>query len=79
VNVTLVRHAALLLDSSLGRVLVDPMLRAAGTTPPIEDTANEPRDPLAELPTAPELIVARSAYRAIVGVRVPDDGDMIEL
>ena len=38
VRVPLVRNATLLLDSSHGRILVDPMLRAAGTSPPIENT-----------------------------------------
>ena len=46
----LVRHATLLLETSLGRVLVDPMLRAAGTAPPIENTPNPVRNPLVELP-----------------------------
>jgi L-ascorbate metabolism protein UlaG (beta-lactamase superfamily) len=50
VNVTLVRHATLLLQTSHGRVLVDPMLRAAGTTPPIENTPNQRPNPLVELP-----------------------------
>ena len=44
-KLTLVRHATLLLDTSLGRVLVDPMLGAAGTTPPIEDTPNQSPQP----------------------------------
>lgn len=49
-NVQLVRHATLLLDSSVGRILVDPMLRAAGTSPPIENTPNPKPNPLVELP-----------------------------
>ena len=47
----LVRHATLLLETSLGRILVDPMLRAAGTSPPIEDTPNPRPNPLVELPS----------------------------
>jgi len=50
VNVTLVRHATLLLDTTVGRILVDPMLRARGTTPPIENTPNPQRNPLVDLP-----------------------------
>jgi L-ascorbate metabolism protein UlaG (beta-lactamase superfamily) len=50
VKLTLVRSATLLLETSKGRVLVDPMLRAAGTTPPIENTPNPVRNPLVELP-----------------------------
>jgi L-ascorbate metabolism protein UlaG (beta-lactamase superfamily) len=56
-NVTLVRHATLLLDTSHGRILVDPMLRAAGTTPPIENTPNQRRNPLVELPTTASEVV----------------------
>jgi L-ascorbate metabolism protein UlaG (beta-lactamase superfamily) len=33
---TLVRNATLLLETGDRRILVDPMLRAAGTSPPIE-------------------------------------------
>jgi L-ascorbate metabolism protein UlaG (beta-lactamase superfamily) len=58
VKVTLVRHATLLLETSVGRVLVDPMLRAAGTTPPIENTPNPRRNPLVELPLTPEEVLA---------------------
>ena len=57
-NVTLVRHATLLLETSLGRILVDPMLRAAGTTPPIDNTPNQRPNPLVELPLHPEKVVA---------------------
>ena len=49
-KVTLVRHATLLLETSVGRILVDPMLRAAGTSPPIENTPNPRPNPLVELP-----------------------------
>jgi L-ascorbate metabolism protein UlaG (beta-lactamase superfamily) len=50
VKVTLVRNATLLLESSLGRILVDPMLRRARTSPPIENTPNPHPNPLVELP-----------------------------
>jgi L-ascorbate metabolism protein UlaG (beta-lactamase superfamily) len=56
-KITLVRHATLLLDTSFGRVLVDPMLRAAGATPPIENTPNQLRNPLVELPVRAEDVV----------------------
>jgi L-ascorbate metabolism protein UlaG (beta-lactamase superfamily) len=58
VKITLVRHATLLLETSHGRVLVDPMLRAAGTTPPIKNTPNGRRNPLVELPLSPAEVVA---------------------
>jgi L-ascorbate metabolism protein UlaG (beta-lactamase superfamily) len=58
VRATLVRHATLLLETSHGRVLVDPMLRAARTTPPIENTPNQKPNPLVELPMSPTEVVA---------------------
>jgi L-ascorbate metabolism protein UlaG (beta-lactamase superfamily) len=57
-KVTLVRHATLLLETSAGRVLVDPMLRAAETSPPIENTPNPRRNPLVELPFPAEEVIA---------------------
>ena len=56
--VTLVRHATLVLETNVGRVLVDPMLRAAGTTPPIENTPNQRPNPLVELPMPVEDVLA---------------------
>jgi L-ascorbate metabolism protein UlaG (beta-lactamase superfamily) len=56
-SVRLIRHATLVLETSAGRILVDPMLRAAGTTPPIEDTPNPQRNPLVELPVSAEEVV----------------------
>jgi len=56
-KVQLVRNATLLLDSSHGRLLVDPMLRAAGTSPPIENTPNPRPNPLVELPMPAEEIL----------------------
>ena len=53
----LIRNATLVLETSLGRILVDPMLRAAGTTPPIEDTPNPLPNPLVELPMPAEEVV----------------------
>jgi L-ascorbate metabolism protein UlaG (beta-lactamase superfamily) len=53
----LVRHATLVLETGLGRILVDPMLRAAGTTPPIENTPNPRRNPLVELPVPVEDVL----------------------
>jgi L-ascorbate metabolism protein UlaG (beta-lactamase superfamily) len=57
-RVTLVRHATLVLETSAGRVLVDPMLDAAGTRPPIEDTPSQARNPLVELPIDAAAIVS---------------------
>ncbi len=56
-KITLVRHATLLLETSLGRVLVDPMLCRARTTPPVENTPNSVRNPLVELPVPAEEVV----------------------
>jgi L-ascorbate metabolism protein UlaG (beta-lactamase superfamily) len=49
-KLTVVRHATLLLETPGGRVLVDPMLDGAGARPPIEDTPNQRRNPLVDLP-----------------------------
>jgi L-ascorbate metabolism protein UlaG (beta-lactamase superfamily) len=56
-QITLIRHATLVLETSFGRVLVDPMLRGAGTTPPIENTPRPRRNPLVDLPVPAELVV----------------------
>ena len=56
-RLTLVRNATLLLETSLGRILVDPMLRDAGTTPPIENTPNPLPNPLVELPMPAQEVV----------------------
>jgi L-ascorbate metabolism protein UlaG (beta-lactamase superfamily) len=64
-SVTLIRNATLVLETSVGRVLVDPMLRAAGTTPPIENTPNPLPNPLVELPL-PAADVVRDVDLCIV-------------
>ncbi|MES1247096.1 MAG: MBL fold metallo-hydrolase [Actinomycetota bacterium] len=56
-SLTLVRNATLLLDTPTGRILVDPMLRAAGTSPPIENTPNPRPNPLVELPMPADEIL----------------------
>jgi L-ascorbate metabolism protein UlaG (beta-lactamase superfamily) len=56
-QITLIRHATLVLETSLGRVLVDPMLRDAGTTPPIENTPSPRRNPLVDLPVPAQDVV----------------------
>jgi L-ascorbate metabolism protein UlaG (beta-lactamase superfamily) len=56
-NLTLVRHATLLLEVGGKRILVDPMLRAAGSSPPIENTPNPRPNPLVELPVPAEEVV----------------------
>jgi L-ascorbate metabolism protein UlaG (beta-lactamase superfamily) len=53
VKLTLVRHATLLVELGGLRLLVDPMLDPAGARPPIENTADERRNPLVELPFDP--------------------------
>jgi L-ascorbate metabolism protein UlaG (beta-lactamase superfamily) len=57
VNLTLVRHATLILETNAGRILVDPMLRAKETSPPVENTPNPRRNPLVDLPFAAEEVV----------------------
>jgi L-ascorbate metabolism protein UlaG (beta-lactamase superfamily) len=57
VKLTLVRNATLLLELRGRRVLVDPMLDAAGARPPVENTPNQRRNPLVELPRPAEELV----------------------
>jgi L-ascorbate metabolism protein UlaG (beta-lactamase superfamily) len=79
-RLTLVRHATLLLETGERRILVDPMLRAAASTPPIENTPSQRPNPLVELPWPAEDIV-----RGIDGVVIThlhsdhfdDDGDAL--
>lgn len=49
-SIRLVRHATLTVHYAGTRLLVDPMLAEKGTTPPIEDTPNDRRNPLVSLP-----------------------------
>jgi L-ascorbate metabolism protein UlaG (beta-lactamase superfamily) len=56
-RLTLVRHATLLLEPPGRRILVDPMLRPAGSTPPIENTPNPRPNPLVELPWPAKEVV----------------------
>ena len=57
-ELTLIRNATLLLSDDGRRILVDPMLRDAGTTPPIENTPNQVPNPLVPLPLPAEEVVA---------------------
>jgi L-ascorbate metabolism protein UlaG (beta-lactamase superfamily) len=50
VLLTLLRHATLLLVYGGRRLLVDPMLSAAGALPPVANAANDRRIPLVPLP-----------------------------
>ena len=52
----LIRHATLLVELADRCVLVDPMLDPAGARPPIENTPNDRRNPLCELPEPAELL-----------------------
>jgi L-ascorbate metabolism protein UlaG (beta-lactamase superfamily) len=64
-SLTLLRHATLLVELGGERILVDPMLDAAGARGPIADTP-QPRDnPLVGLPTGAEAVL-EEATAAIV-------------
>jgi L-ascorbate metabolism protein UlaG (beta-lactamase superfamily) len=56
--VRLIRNATLVLETAAGRILVDPMLRGAGTSPPIENTPDPRPNPLVELPVPADEVVA---------------------
>lgn len=53
----LIRNATLLIKAAGRSLLVDPMLDPAGTRPPVENTANQVRNPLVELPEPAEIVV----------------------
>jgi L-ascorbate metabolism protein UlaG (beta-lactamase superfamily) len=57
VKLTLVRHATLVLEYGGRRLLVDPMLGAEGTAPPIEDSPNQRPNPLVPLPVPADELV----------------------
>ena len=56
-DLTLVRNATLRLEMGGRRLLVDPMLDPAGARPAVENTANDRRNPLVDLPEPVELLV----------------------
>jgi L-ascorbate metabolism protein UlaG (beta-lactamase superfamily) len=55
----LIRHATLIAGVAGKRVLVDPMLDAAGARPPVPNTRPERRNPLVELPEPAEVVAGR--------------------
>ncbi len=57
-HLRLIRNATLRLELGGRQLLVDPMLDPAGARPPVEDTENDRRNPLVELPEPAEVVVA---------------------
>jgi L-ascorbate metabolism protein UlaG (beta-lactamase superfamily) len=57
VRLRLIRHATVVLSTGGKSILVDPMLDPAGARDPIENTPNQRRNPLVELPEPPEVVV----------------------
>ncbi len=57
-HLRLIRNATLRLEVDGRQLLVDPMLDPAGARPPVEDTENDRRNPLVELPEPAEVVVA---------------------
>ena len=56
-HLRLIRNATLRLELDGRRILVDPMLDPAGARPPVEDTENDRRNPLVELPEPAEVVI----------------------
>jgi L-ascorbate metabolism protein UlaG (beta-lactamase superfamily) len=56
-HLRLIRNATLRLEVAGRQILVDPMLDPAGARPPVEDTEDDRRNPLVELPEPPEVVV----------------------
>jgi L-ascorbate metabolism protein UlaG (beta-lactamase superfamily) len=59
-RLTLIRHATLLVELAGQTLLVDPMLDDAAAQPPVEDSANDRRNPLVALPVPAEAILDRA-------------------
>jgi L-ascorbate metabolism protein UlaG (beta-lactamase superfamily) len=57
IEITLVRNATLFVELDGRRLLVDPMLDDEGARPPVENTANQRRNPLVSLPLPAEQVV----------------------
>jgi L-ascorbate metabolism protein UlaG (beta-lactamase superfamily) len=57
IEITLVRNATLLVELDGRRLLVDPMLDDEGARPPVENTANQRRNPLVSLPLPAQQVV----------------------
>jgi L-ascorbate metabolism protein UlaG (beta-lactamase superfamily) len=56
-HIQLIRHATLRVEIGGRHLLIDPSLGASGMQPPIENSDNDRRNPLVELPaTVPELV-----------------------
>jgi L-ascorbate metabolism protein UlaG (beta-lactamase superfamily) len=56
-HLRLIRNATLRLELGGRRLLVDPMLDPAGARPPVENTENDRRNPLVELPEPAEVVI----------------------
>ena len=56
-HLRLIRHATLRLEAGGLHLLVDPMLDPAGARAPVENTENDRRNPLVELPEPAEIVV----------------------
>lgn len=56
------RHATLILGFGGRRLVVDPILSPAGSMPPIDNSANDRRNPLVELPVNENEIFGADAY-----------------
>lgn len=56
-NLRLIRHATLVFETAGVRVMVDPMLGAAGTAPPVPDTPNQRPNPLVDLPVGDDELL----------------------
>jgi L-ascorbate metabolism protein UlaG (beta-lactamase superfamily) len=57
-HLRLIRHATLRLELAGRQLLIDPMLDPAGARPPVENTENDRRNPLVELPEPAEVVVS---------------------
>jgi L-ascorbate metabolism protein UlaG (beta-lactamase superfamily) len=57
-HLRLIRNATLRLELEGLQLVVDPMLDPAGARPPVENSDNDRRNPLVDLPEPPEVVIA---------------------
>lgn len=62
-QIQLIRHATLLIQTKTTRILLDPMLCTSGEMPPIANSTNDRRNPLVDLPVSvAEVTVADAVF-----------------
>jgi L-ascorbate metabolism protein UlaG (beta-lactamase superfamily) len=78
-KIQLIRHATMLIEVQGKRILVDPMLSAAGKMAAVPDVANSSDNPLVDLPVDPSLLLNADAIMVTHTHRDHFDDEAIKL